>query len=179
MTGTSQSSLLPYQQMIQLLQKASWYENRCVDISAYIEQCPTSADLFPAARSFLEEFWGIDEIIYFKYYSHISGEVLAESPWHEYEFHFIPNAEETLRCSTEMHSILKYADEDCYCLGLTGYYYSAVTAIGRSGKLYLLHDYDPNVHAFDNLIDSMIHELHMHKLVPHSLMGRNQKGNEI
>lgn len=44
-----------------------------------------------------------------------------------------------------------------------GYYYPAVCAIGRSGKLYFKHDYDDNVQVFDSTLETISHELRHHQ----------------
>lgn len=158
-----------------LLQKSGWYTGRHIDISSYEAYCKEQGiDLFPAAVAFLQEFSGIDPVVHFKYYQDHMGQPTTESGWYEYEFNFMPNAVEELRCKAEMFAIAKVAQEDLYCLGLSGYYYSAVTAIGRSGKLYLLHDYEPQVRVFSTLLESMMHEVGNHSIVKSSLLESNQ-----
>lgn len=46
---------------------------------------------------------------------------------------------------------------------MMGYYYPAVCAIGRSGKLYFKHDYDDNVQVFDSTLETISHELRHHQ----------------
>ncbi|AWB44916.1 hypothetical protein DCC85_12260 [Paenibacillus sp. CAA11] len=163
------------EQVILLLKKSGWYQGRRIDISKYKERCSEQGiELFPAAAAFLEEYSGIDRVAHFKYMlNHLDGPA-RESEWHEYEFHFVPNAVEELNCQAEMHIITTAAQEDCYCLGLSGYYYPAVTAIGRSGKLYLLHDYEPTVRVFDHLLESMEHEVGELDMITSSLLEPNQ-----
>ncbi|GGG01829.1 hypothetical protein GCM10010912_53330 [Paenibacillus albidus] len=163
------------EQMQLLLQKAGWYPGRHVDLSGYKRRCEQQGvELFPAAQAFLEEFSGIDNEVHFKYYTDHEEAQEMETGWHEYDFNFEPDAVERFHCKAELEIIIRHAQEDCYCLGLSGYYYPAVTAIGRSGKLYLLHDYNPQVLVFDSLQASMSHELGHLQLVESSLYGENR-----
>ncbi|MNJ44665.1 hypothetical protein D3C77_397230 [compost metagenome] len=168
--GSEQEELI-----LLLLKKSRWYAGRKIDISSYEAYCKEQGiDLFPAAVTFLQEFSGIDPIVHFKYYYDHMEQPTSESGWHEYEFNFIPNAVAELECEAEMFAIAKIAQEDLFCLGLSGYYYSAVTAIGRSGKLYLLHDYEPQVRVFSTLLESMMHEVGHHSIIKSSLLQSNQ-----
>lgn len=56
--------------------------------------------------------------------------------------------------------ILKFADEECIALGLLGYYYPGVLAIGESGTLYLHHyDYSDNILKFKSILELLDYEI--------------------
>lgn len=75
--------------------------------------------------------------------------------------------------SKQYNAILNFARENCFCLGQSGYYYPAVVAISRSGKLYFKHDYSNVVQVFDTLIDSMDSELAHQNILTYSLYMKN------
>ncbi|MBE1441756.1 SUKH-3 domain-containing protein [Paenibacillus sp. OAS669] len=161
------------EQMKLLLKKAGWHEGRHVDISGFERRCNEQGiDLFDSAKAFLQEFAGIDDTVYFKY--HHSHDSRFSDSWYDYTFDFKPDALEELTSTEDYYDIVKFAQEDCFCLGESGYYYSAVAAIGRSGKLYFKHDYEDVVRVFDDLLESMEHELNGHELVLSSLFEENK-----
>jgi len=161
------------EQMKLLLKKAGWHEGRNVDISGFERRCKEQGiDLFDSAKAFLQEFAGIDDTVYFKYH-HNQDSSFSDS-WYDYTFDFTPDALEELTSTEDYHDIVRFAQEDCFCLGESGYYYPAVAAIGRSGKLYFKHDYEDVVRVFDDLLESMEHELNGHELVLSSLFEENR-----
>ncbi|WP_079909046.1 SUKH-3 domain-containing protein [Paenibacillus sp. 32352] len=161
------------EQMKLLLKKAGWHEGRHVDISGFERRCKEQGiDLFDSAKAFLQEFAGIDDTVYFKYH-HNQDSSFSDS-WYDYTFDFTPDALEELTSTEDYHDIVKFAQEDCFRLGESGYYYPAVAAIGRSGKLYFKHDYEDVVRVFDDLLESMEHELNGHELVLSSLFEENR-----
>ncbi|MFW5433553.1 SUKH-3 domain-containing protein [Paenibacillus apiarius] len=162
------------EQMVLLLKKAGWHEGRQVDISRFELHCrEEGVELFDSAKHFLQEFSGIDDMVFFKYHHDVPESRFADS-WHEYTFNFLPNALEEISRPEDYREILAFAQEDCFCLGESGYYYPAVAAIGRSGKLYLKHDYENDVRVFDTLIQSMEHELSHLDIVISSLHEKNE-----
>ncbi|WP_245719798.1 SUKH-3 domain-containing protein [Paenibacillus tianmuensis] len=157
-----------------LLKKAGWYKGRHVDISGFEHRCKEEGiKLFSSAKAFLQEFSGIDDSVFFKYYLDEPNSGFADA-WHDYTFNFIPDALAEISCPEDYREIVSFADEDCFCLGESGYYYPAVVAIGRSGKLYFKHDYEDVVRVFDTLLDSMEHELKGHNLVISTLYEKNE-----
>lgn len=162
------------EQMVLLLKKAGWYEGRREDISGFERRCKEAGiDLFDSAKAFLQEFSGIDDSVYFKYHPDEPDCRFADD-WHDYTFNFIPDALAEISRPEDYRTIVSFAGEDCFCLGESGYYYPAVVAIGRSGKLYFKHDYEDTVRVFDTLLDSMEHELDGHDLVIPTLYEKNE-----
>ena len=169
-----EKELTRQEQMVLLLKKAGWYEGRHVDISCFELRCrEEGTDLFDSAKKFLQEFSGIDDMVFFKYHHDIPDSQCADS-WYDYTFNFLPNALEEISYPEDYQEILTFAQEDCFCLGESGYYYPAVAAIGRSGKLYFKHDYENVVRVFDTLVQSMEHELENHDIVISSLYEKNE-----
>lgn len=157
--------------MILLLKKAGWYEGRFADITEFEQQCINNRlELFDSAKKFLQEFYGIDEYVLFKSRNSMKS---LEGTWYEYEFLFKLNLDREILKYKDFKSILSCAKEDCFYIGESGYYYSAVVAIGRSGKLYFKHDYTDKVQVFDTLLESMESEVANHNILTYSLYMQN------
>ncbi|EHQ62028.1 SUKH-3 domain-containing protein [Paenibacillus dendritiformis] len=165
----SQHEVSKQEQLVLLLKKAGWHEDRHVDISGFELRCQAEGvELFDSAKHFLQEFSGLDSMVYFKYIHDWPDSRFSDS-WYDYTFDFLPDELDEIANSHDYQAILAFAQEDCFCLGESGYYYPAVAAIGRSGKLYFKHDYEDMVHVFDSLLHSMEHELKHLDLVTASL----------
>lgn len=161
------SEITKREQMILLLKKSGWYEGRHVDISEFEQQCNEGGiELFDSAKKFLEEFIGIENYVEFKYLHPCDD--IGECD-QDYIFDFITNPHDKIYCN-QYQKILDFIEEDCFYLGQSGYYYPAVVAIGRSGKLYFKHDYNNKVQVFDNLIHSMLSELDDMNIITSSLL---------
>lgn len=164
-----QENISKQEQLVLLLKKAGWHEDRHVDISGFELRCQAdSVELFDSAKHFLHEFSALDRMVYFKCI-HEPPESRFADAWYDYTFDFLPDDLEEIANSEEYQTIVAFAQEDCFCLGESGYYYPAVAAIGRSGKLYFKHDYEDVVRVFDSLLHSMEHELKHLDLVTSSL----------
>jgi len=161
------SKITKREQMILLLEKSGWQKGRYVDISEFVQQCEEQGiELFASAKKFLEEFIGIERYVHFKYI-HPCNDIGESIP--KYTFDFITKPNDKIDYEEDYQEILDFIQEDCLYKGESGYYYPAVVAIGRSGKLYFKHDYDDKVQVFDNLIDSMIWELEGKNIITSSL----------
>jgi hypothetical protein len=161
------SKITKREQMILLLEKSGWHKGRYVDISEFEQQCEEQKiELFESAKQFLQEFIGIERNVHFKYI-HQCNDIGVSSQ--KYTFDFITKPNNKVDYEEEYQEILDFVQEDCFYLGESGYYYPAVVAIGRSGKLYFKHDYDDKVQVFDNLIDSMLWELDGKNIITSSL----------
>ncbi|WCF08291.1 SUKH-3 domain-containing protein [Paenibacillus thiaminolyticus] len=164
-----QEKISKQEQLVLLLKKAGWHEDRHVDISSFELRCQAEGvELFDSAKHFLHQFSGLDSIVYFQYIYEPPDSRFADA-WYDYTFDFLPDDLDEIAHSEEYQAIVDFAQEDCFCLGESGYYYPAVAAIGRSGKLYFKHDYEDVVRVFDSLLHSMEHELKHLDLVTSSL----------
>ncbi|WCR25903.1 SUKH-3 domain-containing protein [Paenibacillus thiaminolyticus] len=164
-----QEKISKQEQLVLLLKKAGWHEDRHVDISSFELRCQAEGvELFDSAKHFLHEFSGLDNMVYFQYVYEPPDSRFADA-WYDYTFDFLPDDLDEIAHSEEYQAIVDFAQEDCFCLGESGYYYPAVAAIGRSGKLYFKHDYEDVVRVFDTLLASMEHELKHLDLVTSSL----------
>lgn len=178
------SELSRREQLTELLKAAGWYEGRCIDISEFQAICEEeNIDIFESAEKFLREFSGIKNVVYLSYdkddkrcgydfsfdfyitalcenlsfnKKHLSLEI-RPTLWKEYE-----EKGEQFDDYEDFEAIMEFAKEDCICVGLFGYYYPGIMAVGKSGKLYIKHDYGDIVEAFDNIIDAIEYELRCH-----------------
>lgn len=126
-----------------------------VDIERYYEK--NNVFLFNSAKEFFKEYGKIIKLVYLCFEE--------ENSYYDLNFQFCPN--EFIELSEIMNDedyscerILKFANEECIVLGLLGYYYPGVLAIGESGDFYLHHyDYSDNVLKFKSMIELLDYEI--------------------
>lgn len=172
------------EQLKELLKVTGWFEGRCTDISKFELICEEEdIKIFESAKKFLREFSGIKNVVYLSYdkddtrclydftfdfdiatlceKSNFNKKYLRQQKrptlWKEYE-----EKGEDFDDYKDFEAIEQFAKEDCICVGLFGYYYAGIMAIGQSGKLYVKHDYGDLVEVFDNILDAMESELRCH-----------------
>lgn len=173
LTGTREERVL------RLLTMAGWYEGRSVDISAverlYQDQ---QVELVETAKEFFRAYCGLSEWWYIdrepKFLPQSSTP--AVGPDFSFELYPRPDSEGDLpvyyifedeisdTLTSECSRVKQIAQERFTLVGHIGYYYPARVWIGESGKIYTTHEYDAEVHVYDNLIELIAWELQCHSL---------------
>ncbi len=147
-------NLTRVEQLEKILELSEWYSGRDVDIAEFEHFCLVNfISFFPEARKFLREFSMLENVVY------VSFKSTGEKCLYDYNFHINAPLASKLYKSKEYKEIIKFAGEACICVGLMGYYYPGVTAIGKSGKIYINHDYSDTVNVYDSFIESIDGEL--------------------
>ncbi|MBC2345045.1 hypothetical protein HBP72_01680 [Listeria welshimeri] len=145
-------------QYLKILQSIGWYKGRKVDIQAFKQEAlEKNAPFSEQIRSFLAEYSNLDTTVFIGFESNHS------KPCYHYTFIITKEISSYLYKTNDYKEIIRFADEETLCIGMMGYYYPAVCAIGKSGKLYFKHDYDDNVQVFDSILESISHELRHHQ----------------
>lgn len=157
--------------IIQAMKCAGWYPGREVEIAEILEYYQKNGiTLFSKAVQFFKEFSGIMA----NWYIEVENPDFAP----DFEFHLFPELESYgMEMSSFMYddveltvyseaylSVRSMTKEPFVMVGEIGYYYPASVWIGESGRLYATHEYDEEVHCYENVFALMEEELLNHEM---------------
>ena len=156
--------------ILQCMKKAGWFAGRKVDISnvlCFYEK--HNVELFPAAQSFFEEFYGIASGWFFGHrygieHGFYSAGVRCKKIGHNFpDLAFMLVPEVFYEGDDDIYDevVQKYTNDNTIKIGRIGYYYPAEVSIGKSGTIYAVHDYDEPgvVHEFNKIFRLIADEL--------------------
>ena len=156
-------------QLKKILEVAGYYQQRQTSIDKWKAFC--EMHYFPLNKEisiFIQSYADLpNDCIYLGF----DNAVFAEF---DFIIRITVNESETWLNNSAIKAIKKQAEEAILPLGSFGYYYEGCIAIGISGKLYVWHDYNNKVHAFENLISAIDYELRTHKKI--AVLSNEQNG---
>ena len=152
-----------------MLENAGWYAGRRVNIDDAVRYYDKyGLVLSEKAKSFISEYYGLADDWYF------DTSNIDRAP--DFEFNLFPYPksyatdvvdfmydDDEGEVDSEEYAAVKAIDKNACMVGEIGYYYPARVWIGDSGALLCTHEYDDEVHVFNDITELIRHEILGHE----------------
>ncbi len=145
-----------HQKYQHILMAAGWYEGRNEDVLPFKQYAnQTSVAFSEAIRSFLASYSNLST-------AYLGFESSDSKAGFDFTFDLSVETAKKVQSWSDFKSILGFAKEKVLCIGLFGFYYPGVCAIGASGQIYIKHDYTDTVQMCSTMFDCIALELKHH-----------------